>query len=273
MKSIKRVKKTYQAIKSIIKNPWLLNSVLSENQVWKENIEKKHGKDYSFPVIDFHEIASNESEQINHFSCLGGGSLITDLALLKLVCRKYDRCKYFEIGTWRGESIVNVSEISEECYTLNLSSKEMRKMGLNDAYINMHGYFIKEEHRHIKQLEGNSMNFDFGQLGKKFDVIFIDGNHHYDYVKNDTEKVFKNLVHDHSTVIWHDYAYDPEKLRYEVMSGILDGIPAEHKKHLYHVSNTMCAIYTKEKYKTNKFTSPIIPNKNFELEIMCKPLK
>ena len=74
-------------------------------------------------------------------------------------------------------------------------------------------------------------------------------------------------------MVWHDYAYHPEKLRPEVMSGILDGIPAEDRKHLYYVSNTMCAIFTKKDYKTSKFTVPKVPDKIFELDITCKDLK
>jgi hypothetical protein len=70
--------------------------------------------------------------------------------------------------------------------------------------------FIKENSK-ILHLEGNTKTFDFAGLGKKYDLIFIDGDHSYEMVKHDTEQVFKHLVHDNSVVVWHDYAYNPEK--------------------------------------------------------------
>ena len=127
----------------------------------------------------------------------------------------------------------------------------MLESGANERYADLHGYFSKSK-ANIIHLEGNSMHFDFQSLGKKFDVIFIDGNHHYEFVKNDTEKVFKHLVHEKSIIVWHDYAYNPEKLRPEVLAGILDGLGSENRNYLYHVANTMCAVYIREEMKTTK---------------------
>src|SRR5690606_41176729 len=58
---------------------------------------------------------------------------------------------------------------------------------------------------------------------------------------SDTENVFKHLIHENSIIVWHDYAYNPEKVRFEVMQGILDGIPKKFHSNIYHVANTMCA--------------------------------
>ena len=44
-------------------------------------------------------------------------------------------------------------------------------------------------------------------------------------------------------IVWHDYARNPEQVRWSVLAGILDGLPSEMHKHLYHISNTMCAVY------------------------------
>lgn len=111
------------------------------------------------------------------------------------------------------------------------------------------------------------MTYDFKSLHKKFDLIFIDGDHRYEYVKNDTQKVFEHLMHEQTIVVWHDYAYNPEKFRPEVLAGILDGIPVEFRKNLYHVSNTMCAIFIKKQFPTSILQSPVTPNKTFSLKI------
>jgi len=68
------------------------------------------------------------------------------------------------------------------------------------------------------------------EFNDTFDVLFIDGDHRYDYVKNDTAKVFRHLVHNKSIVLWHDYAYSPGQVRYEVLAGILDGVPETYRQ-------------------------------------------
>ena len=97
-----------------------------------------------------------------------------------------------------------MSEIAKECYTLNLSEEEMRKLKMPDDSIAQYGLFSKKK-SNIKHLTGNSLEFDFAKLDKKFDLVFIDGNHHFEYIKNDSEKVFRYILHENSTVVWHDY--------------------------------------------------------------------
>ena len=268
---MKKIRKTIKGLLEIIKNPWLLNNVLSDDTVWCRYITKKHKINYGLPLLDINQVCHNFSENLECFAFLDGGSLPTDIALLKSLSKRFDKCKYFEIGTWRGESVINVAENAEECYTLNLSKSEMLSQGLSERYADLHGFFSKDK-ENIKHLTGNSLTFDFQSLNKKFDLIFIDGNHHYDYVKNDTEKIFKHLIHDDSIIVWHDYAYTPEKLRPEIFAAILDGTPPEYKKHLYHVSNTMCAIFIREDFHTKEFETPIIPNKTFKVKIESKQL-
>jgi hypothetical protein len=133
------------------------------------------------------------------------------------------------------------------------------------------GYFSKAL-ENVVHLSGNSMDFDFAGLNRKFDVIFIDGDHHYEHVKNDTQQVFRHLVHKESVVVWHDYAFHPEKIRYEVLAGILDGTdPAIHDE-IYHVSQTKCAVYLKKKIRGKILDPPVEPDEFFEIKMDRKPI-
>lgn len=269
---MKKLKRSIQALIAIIKNPWLLNNVLSDNTIWAKYIKSKYNLSKGLPLIEFPELSPGFSETLETFSFLDGGSLPTDIALLKLLCKRFNPCSYFEIGTWRGESVTNVADICEECYTLNLSKEEIIQSGQSEKYAELHGFFSKEK-INVIHLHGNSLNFNFASLGKSFDVIFIDGNHHYEFVKNDTEKVFKYLIHDKSIVVWHDYAFNPEKVRPEVLAGILDGIESANHKYLYHVANTMCALYIKEEMKTTSLESPMTPKYKFKIKLELENLK
>jgi predicted O-methyltransferase YrrM len=256
-----RVSKTFKAIIAIMRNPWLLNHVLADDGLWKQQVQARYNMD-SLPVVDITTLFPGFKEELGTFAFLEGGTLPTDLALIRALCKTIPNCTYFEIGTCRGESVVYVADVCSECFTLDLDPKLIQ----DKAEADLIGFFSKGNAK-IKQLYGNSMTYDFAALNKKVDVVFIDGDHHYESVKNDTEKVFKHLVHDNSIVIWHDYAYDPVTPRPEVMAAILDGTPQQLRKNLYHVSNTMCAVYMNKPLQATTLARTSIPGKKFKIGI------
>lgn len=264
-----KLNKLIFALKQIIRQPHLLNLVLQENEIWQKLVAEKYNLPKGLPQIQLHDLFPGFSEKLESFSFLGGGSLPTDIALLKSLCRKFENAQYFEIGTWRGESIRNVSDVAKECFTLNLSKQQILDLGLSEKYADAHAFFSKNL-PNVTHLYGDSRTFDYAGLNKKFDVIFIDGNHHFDFVKSDTEKVFKHLIHENSIVVWHDYAYHPEKIRFEIMNAILDGIPKEFQKNVYHVANTMCAVFIRGKYNSTEFELYKSPEITFEVELKAK---
>lgn len=266
-----KLQKLFLGLRMLLKKPSLINLITESDDRWNDYLSKKHPTKTKLKIIDIDELLPNFNKKLNTFSFLGGGSLPTDLLLLKGLCASMPNCDYFEIGTWRGESVANVAEVCHECYTLNLSEKEIIQLGLPKKYAELHGFFSKKI-KNITHLLGNSRTYNLKALNKKFDVIFIDGNHKYDFVKSDTKLVFEHLVKENSMVVWHDYAYNPEMVRSEILAGILDGIPETQKNHLYHVSNTMCAIYTHKKIKTTIPDFPVKPNKIFEISLKSKKI-
>ncbi len=175
-----------------------------------------------------------------------GGSLPTDLLLLRALARQVPGCRYFEIGTWRGESAANVAAEAATVHTLNLSAAEMRALRLPERYIELHGHFSRPLPT-VTHLHGNSATFDLAELNAEagpFDLIFIDGDHRYDAVRRDTARVFAHLVGPATTVVWHDASHQPGHPRWEVLAGLLDGLPPGLPGQLAQVSNTLCALYS-----------------------------
>ncbi len=268
-----RLIKALSAIVKIIRNPWLLNKVLQQPEVWKEYLSKHYGMQDGLGVVDPGDLFGDDHEyELKLFTFLDGGSLVTDIVLLKALASRFKNCKYFEIGTWRGESVTNVAEVAEQCYTLNLSDEEMTKMGVHNDYIEMQAFFSKKL-KNVTHLKGNSRNFDYLSLNKKFDLIFIDGSHHYDDVKNDTVQVFRHLLHEKSIVVWHDYGVTPEHIRYEVFAGLIDGVPLEKRKFLYHVGHTKSAIYFPEELKKKDLVDPVVPEAFYKLKIKYQKIE
>jgi predicted O-methyltransferase YrrM len=167
------------------------------------------------------------------------------LLLLRALARQRPGCRYFEIGTWRGESAANVAAAAATVHTLNLSAAEMRAAGLAERYIELHGFFSRPL-PNVVHLHGNSATFDLAALQQEagpFDLVFIDGDHRYEAVRRDTARVFEHLVGPQTTVVWHDASRQPGHPRWEVLAGLLDGLPTELPGQLVQVGNTLCALY------------------------------
>ena len=67
---------------------------------------------------------------------------------------------YFEIGTWRGESVANIADVVANCITFNLPDEELKQLGFSEDYINMHRFFSKDI-KNVQHLFGNSHKYNF----------------------------------------------------------------------------------------------------------------
>jgi len=248
---MQKLVKAFRAIGKILQKPYLLNLVLDDNEQWESYVRKKGYGTGRLPQLSFSDLFVNREFTIQPYLFADGGSLPTDLALLKGLAQRFPACNYLEIGTWRGESVANVSPVASRCYTMDLPDDEKRLLGMSEEYIQQHA-ILSRHLSNVTHLKANSRTFDFASLKVPFDLVFIDGDHHYEGVLNDTRKVFQQLVKTDTIVVWHDYAFQPEKVRFEVAAAILDGTsPAIHGK-LYQVANTLCAVYLPEPVQAGK---------------------
>ena len=197
-----------------------------------------------------------------------GGSLPTDLLLLRALARARPGCRYFEIGTWRGESAANVAAEAATVHTLNLGPAELRALELPERYIGLHGFY-SEKQANVVHLHGDSATFDLAALHRTagpFDVIFIDGDHRYPAVRRDTARVFEYLVGPATVVVWHDASRQPGQPRWEVLAGLLAGLPPGLSGQLVQVGNTLCALYAPGPLPTQP-ADPLAEPGYFEVEV------
>ena len=252
-----------------------LTDVLQKAYVNKTNrkkLNKKYGLKKGLPVIDFLEIFPSYNEIIKPLSFMSGGSSsVTDYALLVGLARIFEKCRYLEIGTWRGESIACVSQVAEECTSISLSEKQMKDRGFSGEVIKNSRFFSKNL-PNINHIGADSQTFDFSSLGK-FDLIFVDGDHSYESIKKDTENIFPLLKDEKSIIVWHDYLWNNGKIRWETLRAILDGSKEGNRSHIYHISNTKSAVFINGKFKTKNELKTQEPDKIFEIKLSVTPLK
>ncbi len=257
------------AIKILMSKPYLINQIVEHDSVFKDQVVEAYGLEKGLPVIPYSDIVTEH--ELPNYLFLDGGSLITDLLLLRSLAKKTTDCCYFEIGTWRGESCTNVVDHCDHCYTFNLPEKDIQALGHDETYLNQLELLSKTDPR-IVPIKGNSLNFDFRALDFVPNLVFIDGDHHYEAVKSDTNRIFQWIDPQQATIVWHDYGNSPEKVRWSVLKGILDGLPAEEHKHLYQVANTKCAIYTRRNFNSGFVDWPNQPQINFNPSLNPKKL-
>lgn len=264
--------KAFKALWWILRKPALLNHVLTDEDTWRSYVGKKYQIQNGLPLVEISQLINPGAITLGPMTFLDGGSLPTDLMLLAGLAEKIESCSYFEIGTWRGESVATVSPRAHNCHTLCLSDEEMNRMKMHPRTIESHRIF-SEDLENVIQLRGDSRSFDFSELNRKFDLLFIDGDHHYDFVKSDTENIFRHLVHEKSIVVWHDYGFHPDQVRFEVMAAILDGVGPECAGMVYQVAHTKSAIFTGEKMLSRPADFPVVPDSYFSTEISGHPIK
>ena len=262
--------KAIKALWWIARRPVLLNRVLTDEDTWQAYVKENHSMK-GLPVIPMNQLVPSGSVSLGPMTFLDGGSLPTDMMLLAGLAGEINECAYFEIGTWRGESVAMVASRAKSCHTLCLTDDQMRAMGMHDTTIESHRLFSRNL-ENVTQIRGDSRHFDYATLDRKFDLLFIDGDHHYDFILSDTRNVFKHLVHENSVVVWHDYGHHPDRVRYEVMAAILDGVGADRAENVYHVAHTKCAVYTGKEYPSEPSIFPVIPKEYYTLELTRKNL-
>jgi len=254
-----------KGISLLIRNPALLNTLIDQEDqhelIVKESFQLKTG----FPEVDYFKLWDADTEEVFPFAFLDGGSLPTDLALLRILAKKLNAQTYFEIGTWRGESVSNVASIIPNCFTLNLSTDQMRARNWAEDYIQLHGHYSSSI-KSITHLHGDSRDFDFTEYIGKMDLVFVDGDHHYLSVVQDTLTAFK-LIRPGGIIVWHDYGHSPENIRWNVAHAILEGCPQEMREQLYAISNTLCAAYLPFEVQTQTRHYPRKPENSFKITL------
>ncbi|MEI7596680.1 MAG: class I SAM-dependent methyltransferase [Bacteroidota bacterium] len=267
-----KITKIFSAINNLIHQPSLINLIIDDESKFKRRINKKYPNQNGLPVIGIENFLNQDGLKITPYAFLEGGSLITDMALLKSLCLKYKVKDYLEFGTWRGESVAVVSSVVENCTTVNLPDNEMIAMNFPVEYISAHRFYSKNI-KNISHLQANTLKIDSTFFGdKKFDLIFIDADHHYESVVNDTLLALKLLKNENSVIVWHDYAFNPITVRHSVYAAILDALPEEKRKNLYHISNTLCAAYIPNDFQSNEILTHT-SNRYFEISINAKNIQ
>lgn len=164
-----------------------------------------------------------------------GNVTVDELAVIALTCQWLKPTVLFEFGTFNGRTTLNLAANSPAhatVYTLDLASPgESLTAEREDGNYHLFGqtgsYFRDTEFScRIRQLWSDSARFDEIDLRGKIDLVFVDGAHSYEYVRNDTDKALA-MVRQGGVIVWHDYcAWYPGVFAY--LHELLPRYPLKH---------------------------------------------
>lgn len=147
----------------------------------------------------------------------GGNVSLYELFCINQLAVKHCPRAIWEIGTFDGRTTLNLAANSPEnalVYTLDLPREMINDTALSILSGERH-YVEKESSgkrfknhpssEKIVQKYGDSATFDFSSFAGAMDMVFIDGSHAYDYVRNDTDIAIKLIKSSGGIILWHDY--------------------------------------------------------------------
>ena len=172
---------------------------------------------------------------------------------LATLIKAVDPKAVFEIGTYNGFTTLHLavnSQPSSRIFTLDLPPdydiQQVSQCSYDDILVaqlsqkTVHHRFYKKHplESKITELFGDSATFDYSPYEGKIDLVFIDGNHSYEYVKKDTENAFR-MLSQRGIIVWHDFDFIIHRDIFCYIKSLAWKYP------IYSVPNTRFAIYDK----------------------------
>ena len=170
----------------------------------------------SFATMDWQEIFPEPFVfRFHSFPGIGASISLLESAALAALIKKVRAKRVFEFGTYKGVSTTQMAMNLDHdglIYSLDLPEGGSAKVSLQISKKQERaiagetgkGSLIPKDLLHqIVFLKEDSACFDPSPLVETMDLVFVDGAHSIDYVRNDTEKGWR-MLRDGGVIAWHD---------------------------------------------------------------------
>jgi len=220
-------------------------------------------------AVPIEAVVGQDLGKLETFSFLDDTSTVLDLLLLRGLASRRAGCRYFEIGTFRGESALAVADEASEVVTLSLSDDHLLSLGADSSFVAAHRVFSHNNPK-IRHIFGDSRTFDVTPFLDWADVLFIDGDHARRAVENDTRRFLPIVRGGTGVVVWHDAFLSPLRPRWEVLAGIGAALSADQRNALVHVANTLAVALMPSAASLPTIELSYVPTTVFSVEVMAR---
>jgi predicted O-methyltransferase YrrM len=247
--STNRWKRRLNLLWTLLRNPKYISQGSLEHIYLNGHFGKLPTK-YAFSIYE----ESDTQISLERLSTISGGATITELSTLASICSHHAPRTIFEFGTLEGRTTLNLAINSPpDCQIFTLDLPVEKRRSYYEKRLGEIKVWTRDEQppflstvgecfaghpasQKITQLFGDTKSFDFSPYHGIIDLIFIDANHEYQYVKSDTGHAM-DMLSNRGMIIWHDYPNIMGVMEYldELYES---GVP------LYHLWDTRFALYS-----------------------------
>jgi len=212
--------------KIVFRNPRDLRHVFGVANSVAKDIENPIADTRFFPRIDFSEITGRSIRlSFQTFPKIGASISLIEAAALSALIHKINAKRIFEFGTYKGVSTTQLAlnlpqdgmvfslDLPEDhpAYSLDIPKVAEQQIAAEKGK----GVLIPRDlGGKVTFLRADSAKFDTTPYRGSMDLIFVDGAHSYEYVKNDTVKGL-DMLRPGGIIAWHDCTPShPDVVRY-----------------------------------------------------------
>jgi predicted O-methyltransferase YrrM len=216
----------YRVAKIALNKPSDLRVIFGTANSVAEAIESPSADTRVFTSMNYADITGVSRRFIMQtFPGIGASISMLEGAALAAFIQKVGAKRIFEFGTYKGVSTTQLAlnlpddgmvytlDLPEDhpAYTLAIPKAEERQIAAETGK----GILIPQELSHkVTFLRSDSAKFDTTSYLNSMDLVFVDGAHSYEYVKNDTEKGW-DMLRPGGIMVWHDCTPShPDVVRY-----------------------------------------------------------
>lgn len=173
-----------------------------------------------FPSINYAAILPDKCRfTFQMFPGVEASVTLIEAAALAALIKRSNAKRVFEFGTYKGVSTTQLAlNLPEDGRVFTLDLPEDHPVYISYSKLASESgmkILVPEDQAHkVTFLKADSADFDTTPYRGTMDLVFVDGYHSYEYVKNDTEKGLE-MLRPGGIIAWHDCETGrPEVVRY-----------------------------------------------------------
>jgi predicted O-methyltransferase YrrM len=210
----------FRLLKIALKNPKDIRHVIGSANAAAIQFENPKSDTRIFPKIEYSSILPDTGRfYFQTFRGVEASVTLTEAAALAALIQLSKAKRVFEFGTYKGVSTTQLAlnlPTDGIVYTLDLPEDHPVYLEYSRLASETGMKILVPENvvSKVQFLKSDSAKFDTEPYRNSIDLVFVDGYHSYEYVKNDTEKGWE-MLRPGGVIAWHDCVPDrPEIIRY-----------------------------------------------------------